>query len=241
MGLYLQSERSDRWTKLTGSIAKRTIYSLGLDPQNPIVYAGTDQGIYRASLEGLNFRIPPGYRFSPKAWYIAAPRTNPGVVYAGTSLGLLRSYDRGTTWSVISAYGLPERVAIEALAVSPVNKEHLLAGTSIGLYESRNGGVYWNRIAGGGMSGHIMSILFLDDFGDRILAAEKTSGGLSYSKDAGRTWQRIHSPRIDSAVYCLTKDPGQPSRVFVGTQSDGVYILEFSRGELFVPRQASRK
>jgi photosystem II stability/assembly factor-like uncharacterized protein len=226
-GLYLQQDSSDRWTKLTGSIAKRTVYSLSMDTQNPIVYAGTDQGIYRASLDTLNFRIPPGYRFSPQAWCIAAPKASPGIVYAGTSLGLLRSYDRGTTWSVISAYGLPERVAIETLAVSPLNKEHLFAGTSVGLFESRNGGVYWNRVADRGVGGHILSILFLDNSGNRILAAEKVSGGLSYSKDAGQSWDRISSPRFKSAVYCLTRDPEQPSRIYVGTQSEGVYVLEF--------------
>jgi photosystem II stability/assembly factor-like uncharacterized protein len=226
-GLYLQDGRSGRWTRLDGSIAKRTVYSLCLDPKNPIVYAGTDQGIYRAPLETLNFRIPPGYRFSPKAWCLTAPKSNPGVVYAGTSLGLLRSYDRGTTWSVISAYGLPERVAIENLAVSPLNKENLLAGTSVGLYESRSGGVYWNRIPDPKINGHILAILFLDDSGSRILAAEKTPGGLAYSKDAGESWDRIGSPRIESAVHCLTRDPEQPSRIYAGTESEGVYVLDF--------------
>jgi len=225
-GLYLQSESSGLWTKLKGSIANRTIYSLCLDAGSPIVYAGTDQGIYRAQLDTLNFRVPPGYRFSPKAWCLVSPRTNPGVVYAGTRLGLLRSYDRGTTWSLISAYGLPERVAIETLAVSPLNKDHLFAGTSAGLYESRSGGVYWNRIADEKIGGHVLSILFLDDSGNRILAAERTSAGLSYSKDAGQSWDKIHVPRNESAVYCLTRDPQQPSRIYVGTKSEGVYVLD---------------
>jgi photosystem II stability/assembly factor-like uncharacterized protein len=226
-GLYLQDARTDRWKKLEGSIAKRTIYSLSLDDKNPIIYAGTDQGIYRAPVETLNFRIPPGYRFSPKAWCLVAPKTNPGIVYAGTSLGLLRSYDRGTTWSVISAYGLPERVVIENLVVSPLNNEHLFAGTSVGLYESRNGGVHWGRIVDSAISGHILDILFLDDSGNRILAAEKTPGGLSYSKDAGQSWDRIHFPGIESAIHCLTRDPKQPSRIYMGTESEGVYVLDF--------------
>jgi photosystem II stability/assembly factor-like uncharacterized protein len=226
-GLYLQADGAENWTKISGSIAKRTVYSLSMDPVNPIIYAGTDQGIYRASIDALAFRIPPGYRFSPKSWCLTAPKTNPGVVYAGTSLGLLRSYDRGTTWKVISAYGLPERVVIETLAVSPFDKEHLLAGTSVGMFESRNGGIHWNRIEDNRMGGHVLSILFLDNSGMRILAAEKTSRGLSYSNDGGRSWDRLSSPRIESAVYCLTKDPDQSSRIYVGTQSEGVYVLEF--------------
>lgn len=77
------------------------------------------------------------------------------------------------------------------------------------------------------MGGHVLSILFLDNSGMRILAAEKTSRGLSYSNDGGRSWDRLSSPRIESAVYCLTKDPDQSSRIYVGTQSEGVYVLEF--------------
>jgi photosystem II stability/assembly factor-like uncharacterized protein len=226
-GLYWQAGRTSRWTKLSGSIAKRTVYSLSMDPLNPVVYAGTDQGIYRTSVESLNFRMPPGYRFSPVAWCLATLKANPGVVFAGTSLGLLRSWDRGTTWSVISAYGLPDRAAIDAIAISPANNEHLLAGTTVGLYESRNGGVHWSRIEDHGMAGHILSILFLDDSGRRILVAEKTSNGLFYSNDGGRSWGRISLPRIESAVNCLTRDAKQPSRIYAGTQSDGVYILEF--------------
>ncbi len=226
-GLYWLPPGSDRWKILPGSIAKRTIHSLCLDPKNPIVYAGTDQGIYRTSLDAMHFRVPPGYRFSPIAWCITAPQNHPGVIYAGTSLGMLRSYDRGTTWSVISAYGLPERVAIGALTVSPFDREHFFAGTSAGLYESRNGGVHWSRIGDGRMAGQVLSILFLDDSGKRILAAEKTSRGLSYSNDGGQSWDGIATPRITSAVHCLIKDPERPSRIYVGTQSEGVYVLEF--------------
>jgi photosystem II stability/assembly factor-like uncharacterized protein len=128
---------------------------------------------------------------------------------------------------MISAYGLPERVAIEALAVSPFDLQHMFAGTSVGLFESRNGGVHWSRIEDNRMGGHVLSILFLDESGRRILAAEKTSGGLSYSGDGGRSWDKLSSPRIESAVRCLTKDPVRSSRIYVGTQSEGVYVLDF--------------
>jgi photosystem II stability/assembly factor-like uncharacterized protein len=224
-GVYWQKINSDHWTKLKGSIAKRTIYSLELDPGNLVVYAGTDQGIYRASLPGMDFRLPPGYRLSPQAWCISAPETTKGVVYAGTSLGLLRSRDRGTIWNVVSAYGLPERVTIEAIAVSPANKEHFFAGTSTGLYESTNGGVYWHRAGDGGMGLSVTSVLFLDDSGERILVADKNSGGIFYSQNGGTNWEKISSPEYESPVYCLVKDPMLASRVYIGTGSEGIYSL----------------
>ena len=224
-GIYYQQNDSDKWTKLIGPIARRTIYSLDLDPSNPVVYAGTDQGIYRSSLEALKFRTPPSSRLSPKTWCVAT--SNPEFIYAGTSLGILRSYDRGTTWSVISAYGLPVRSAIETVAISPFNKDHLFAGTSVGLYESHNGGIHWRRAEDDKMGGSIASVLFLDDSGSRILCANKSSGGLFYSKDSGQNWEMIFSGQFESIVYCLARDPNQPSRIYVGTQSDGVYCFDF--------------
>ncbi len=224
-GLYWQSDGSASWKKLTGSVARRTVYSLALDPTNPVVYAGTDQGIYRASLKTLDFRMPPGYRLSPKAWCIYTPPTNPGVVYAGTSLGVLRSWDRGTTWNVISAYGLPARVTMEALAVSPTDSNHLFAGTAAGLFESRNGGIHWKKVDDGRLGVEVPSVIFLDDAGVRVLAADKTAGGIFYSQDGGGSWERFYSPEHGSPVYCLLKDPRQPSRILVGTRTDGIYSL----------------
>jgi photosystem II stability/assembly factor-like uncharacterized protein len=224
-GVYLQKSNSNSWAKLKGSISKRTVYSLELDPGNQVVYAGTDQGIYRASLPGMDFRLPPGYRLSPKAWCISAPKSTKGVVYAGTSLGLLRSRDRGTIWNVVSAYGLPERATIEAVAVSPAQKDHFFAGTSTGLYESTNGGIHWHRAGNGGMGLSVTSVLFVDDSGARILVADKNSGGIFYSQDGGGNWEKISSPEYESPVYCLVRDPLRSSLIYVGTGSEGIYSL----------------
>jgi photosystem II stability/assembly factor-like uncharacterized protein len=224
-GLYWLPSGSDRWKKLGGSIAKRTVHSLVLDPASPVIYAGTDQGIYRTSVAAMDFRLPPGYRLSPSAWCIYAPETAPGLVYAGTSLGLIRSWDKGTTWNVISAYGLPARAAIESIAVSPSNKDHLLVGTSAGLFESKNGGIHWRQAGDGRLGVAISSVSFPDKSGDTILAADKTSGGLFYSKTGGLVWEKISDPSYPSPIYCLGSDPQRPSVVYLGTRSEGVYRL----------------
>jgi photosystem II stability/assembly factor-like uncharacterized protein len=222
-GLYWLPVRSDRWKKLAGSIAKRTVYSLELDPASPVVYAGTDQGIYRTSLAAMDFRLPPGYRLSPSAWCIYAPEADPGLVYAGTSLGLLRSWDKGTTWNVISAYGLPARATIDSIAVSPSSKERLLAGTSAGLFESTNGGIHWRKAGDGRLGVAISSVIFPDKSGDFILAADKTFGGLFYSQDAGLAWEKIYDPSHPSPVSCLAMNPETPSVLYLGTRFDGIY------------------
>jgi photosystem II stability/assembly factor-like uncharacterized protein len=223
-GLFWQPRTSDPWTKLKGSIARRTVRCLAMDPHNPVIYAGTDQGIYRTSLSAMDFRVPPGYRANPQVWCITAPSTSPGVVYAGSSLGLLRSWDRAVTWSPISAYGLPSRTVIECIAVSPANKDQIFAGTSVGLFESANGGIHWRPAGNGNLRVNSPSVIFLDDSGKTILAADGNSGGVFYSKDAGQTWGHI-ALDYASAATCLLRDPARPSQVYVGTQTDGVYRL----------------
>lgn len=227
-GLYWRPAGSESWKKMTGSIAKRAVYSLELDAASPVIYAGTDQGIYRTSLDALDFKMPPGYRMSPIAWCIHAPSTAPGRIYAGTSLGILRSWDKGTTWNAISAHGLPPRAFIESIAVSPSDKEHLFAGTSAGLFESRNGGVHWQKAGDGRMGVAIASVIFLDESGENILAADKTAGGLFYSNSGGSSWNKISDPSYESPVYCLVRDPSMPAVIYLGTRSDGVYRVELN-------------
>ncbi|HTY63665.1 MAG TPA: hypothetical protein VMG30_15565 [Acidobacteriota bacterium] len=226
-GLYFRAERENDWKKLEGPIAKRTIYSLELDPAQPFVYAGTDKGIYRASLKDLGFRAPTGADLNSKVWSLAASKDSPEFVYAGTSLGLLRSSDKGITWSVVSSKGLPLGSTIEALAISPSNREHLIAGTSVGLFESQDGGVLWEKAPSEGLDGHVTSVLFLDNLGKRILAADKLSSAILYSRDGGQSWDKINAPQFESPIFCLAKDPQLSSRVFVGTQSDGIFMIDF--------------
>jgi hypothetical protein len=91
----------------------------------------------------------------------------------------------------ISAYGLPERVAIETLAVSPLNKDHLFAGTSAGLYESQTGG-----FTGSGLrTKRLADTFFLSCFWMIPVTGswqpKRHLPGFSYSKDAGQSWDKI--------------------------------------------------
>jgi hypothetical protein len=224
-GVYWQPSDSTSWKKLDGLIAERTVYSLEIDSSRQVIYAGTDRGIYRTSIEKINFRLPLNSRMSPKVWFILSPEKYPGLVYAGTSLGLIRSWDKGTTWNIQSIYGLPERVEIRSLAISPSDGEHIFAATSVGLYESGNGGVHWKRAGNGNLAVDIGTVLFPDDSGINILAADRSSGGVFRSLDGGQSWDKISSYQYDSPVNSLMQDSENPLRVFMGTQSDGMYLL----------------
>ena len=230
-GIYHKKNADAPWEKLTGAAARRTVYSLEIDQGQKIIYAGTDQGIYRATIDTLDFRMPPGNRLAPMVWHIIAPEGNPETVFAATNLGILRSQDRGVTWKVTSAHGLPERVMINSLAVSPTDKDHFLAGTSVGLFKSSSGGVYWEQTGGRDMKTGISDILFLDDSAKRILAADQISGGVFLSEDGGEVWKKVFDSEFSSPVYCLLQDPNNPSLIYIGTRYEGVYRLTLVNGQ----------
>ncbi len=224
-GVFVRPYGKDSWDKLSGSIGKRIVYDLVFDQANSVLYAGTDEGIYRTSIAAMNFRPPPNYRFSPKVWSITLSPTTPGLIYAGTTLGILRSWDQGTTWNVISTYGLPPRVPIKCIAIMPSNAEHLLAGTSAGLYISKNGGIHWQRAADGRLAVDTSSIIFLDPSGSKILAADNTGGGVFLSEDEGLNWEKISLAGHGEPIHYLFQDLERQSRIYISTRSDGVYRL----------------
>ena len=224
-GIFHRKNEASSWKKLTGAIARRTIYSLEIDQDKKVVCAGTDQGIYRATIDTLDFRISPGNRLSPMAWRIIAPAGTPETIFAATNLGILHSKDKGATWKVTSVQGLPERVMINSITISPTDKDRFFAGTSAGLFESTSGGVYWKQAGNRNMKTGIADMLFLDGAGKRILAADQTAGGLFLSEDGGEAWERIFNSEFASPVYCLAQDPDNPSLIYIGTRYEGVYRL----------------
>ena len=224
-GIYYRKNAASPWKKLTGAVARRSVYSLAIDQGQKIIYAGTDQGIYRAPIDTLDFKIPPNNRLVPAAWLIIAPSVTPETVFAATNLGVLRSRDRGVTWHVTSAYGLPDRVMIHSLAISPTDNDHFFAGTSAGLFESTSGGVYWEQADSRDMKTGIAGILFLDGTGKRILAADQTAGGIFLSYDGGAVWKKIFDPDFASPICCLSQDPDNPSIIYIGTRYEGMYRL----------------
>ncbi len=232
-GLYWQRFGSRNWTKLGGFIASRRVYDLAVDSAGWIL-AGTDQGIYRAKTERMQFQLPVSSRFSPRIYSLVVAKTTPPAIYAGSSLGVMRSLDHGQSWQIVSA-GIPPRVDVECIALSPSEKGRMFAGTSTGLYETVDGGARWLKAREDRLAVEIASVIFLDFSGKRVLAADSTFGGMFLTEDGGATWSRIEAPGYVSPVRFLAQDAIRPELIYAGTQSDGVYRLRLLDNKLAAP------
>ncbi|MGA2261243.1 MAG: hypothetical protein ABSH28_07400 [Acidobacteriota bacterium] len=223
-GVFLQSPGSSGWSRLPGPISKLTVYDLAIDEDTTWVFAGTNDGIYRARMADLSFQKPPNYSFIPRVFSLLASRSGTDLIFAGTHMGVLRSDDSGATWRSLSD-GIPEHTIVECLVFSPEGEGHLFAGTMAGLFESKNGARTWDRIPDGRLGVDISSVIFLDAGGKRILAADNTRGGVFLSEDAGAHWDKIENPEFGSPVRSIAQDPLHPTAIYLGTSTEGVYRL----------------
>jgi hypothetical protein len=124
--------------------------------------------------------------------------------------GLFRSRDGGITWSPAN----PGRIVSGAiaLAVSPVEPNHLLLATDSGLLRSRNAGLEWSQEAAALLVGPVFAVAF-DADGRRALASTATSLARS---DDGQTWRDISAPPGTLPARLLV--PGHGRIYLVGRQ-----------------------
>jgi len=143
-----------------------------------LLYVGTDDGLVQVSEDGgASWRRQDTFPGVPDSTYVSkllASQHDAAVVYAAFNDHqngdfkpyLLRSADRGRTWSAIAA-DLPARGSVWTLAEDPADRDLLLAGTEFGLFVSRDGGKKWVQLKGG-----------LPPIAVRDLAIQKREGDL---------------------------------------------------------------
>ena len=108
---------------------------------------------------------------------------NPEMVYAGTTAGLFRSLDGGTTWHQTSA------LSINSVTLDPVRPNSLYIATQYaGLFKSGDGGVTLRPVNRGFVNRQIEGLL---GAGNALYANSNSEGDfgcLFVSTDQGREW-----------------------------------------------------
>lgn len=195
------------------------------------IFAGTDNGLYRSydlakGWEKLSF----GDGLNPNVFVVHSSPLIPGTIWVGTATsGLIVSNDDGKTWAKTNAS--PDNVPVSSIASDPKRPNYLYLGTIQAFYVSRDGGRTWNRRGGNLPLGNFTSILINPNNTDEIFvsSAIETDGGVFYSEDAGQKWKRIDGKdmKIPSRrVWSMVQDPHDPNRLFAGSHSSGVYVIE---------------
>lgn len=202
--------------------------------------AATNKGLYRTldPAQGWD-RVSYGRGLDSRTTCISSVAQNPSVIFVGTTTsGLLVSRDTGETWQQVS--GVPATAPVNIIVQDQQRSAFVYVGTKQAFYLSHDGGEHWSRRGGNLPFGDFTSIVINPRNPDEVLAGNafqlagdtlqksEIGGGVFRSVDAGGRWTRIDSrdfnlPSI--GIWALAFDPREPTTLFVGSHSAGVYVV----------------
>jgi photosystem II stability/assembly factor-like uncharacterized protein len=221
-GLFKGTGRGNSW-----SVVDAGYYAVAVDPREPSrVYAVSLDGFHASADRGETWIHTNTQAISTS---VAVDPFDSETLYLGTGclprspcLGLLKSTDRGRTWTVKSV-GLPNS-PIEEVVPDPRTPGTLyvtvrnLAGGDHGVYKSTDGGETWSGL----LPQQIVTALAIaPDPSGRTYAG--TRSGLIRSDDGGATWRSADAGLSDRNILSIAIDPSEPKRLYVGTAAAAVF------------------
>lgn len=222
------------WSRVGGGDGFRTF----VHPDNSnLVYGET----YYGNLWELNLSTGAGRNFTngvlagdEGAWCtpFIPDYSNPGVFYHGLRV-LYAYYFSGHWYPLTPVYNN----TFSAIAVSPVNYEHIYAGNEVGmLIYSSNMGEDWTDVSKNGLV-----LRFITDiaasYEDEDIAYVTYSGynhpHVFMTTDAGQSWVNISKNLPDIPVSAIVVNPKNDDNLYVATDI-GVFTT-YDRGEVWLP------
>lgn len=186
----------------------RNIRALAIDPLHPrtLHAVASPGGVYTSRNRGGAWTWGAGRDL----WAVAVDPAHPATVYAGGPGELLRSTNRGRTWTRLDPG--PQPYTIEALAVAPGEPSRVFAantaGVEPGLLLSTDRGETWSPVFSDSLA--IQSIVVDPSDPDTVYLVGLA--GVFKSTDAGAAWARILG--AGPGLRVLAVDPQSPLRLY---------------------------
>ncbi len=205
-GVYRSNgDNGSRWVQVNSGLGSTEVTCLEVD-QNGGVYAGTSTGgVYRSVDNGGSWSaVGDLHEFVNTVAVDGA-----GNILAGTSHGIYRTGDGGTTWTNESS-GLSCK-DVWSLVIDQHGRA-FAATNGGGVFRSLDGGRSWIQVNAGLASKNTGSIA--------VCATGKlfvgTPEGVFVSSDTGESWSSFVESEPDNAVRCLSV--GLNGQLLVGSQ-----------------------
>jgi photosystem II stability/assembly factor-like uncharacterized protein len=260
-GIYKSADAGKTWTHLGLRDGQQIPYII-VDPRNadrlfvavlghPYGPSG-ERGVYRSTDGGRTFQSVLSKDENTGASDLEFDPRNPDIVYAclweqrqgpwengswaGTSGGIFKSTDGGTTWRRLTR-GLPAEGVVQAdVAVAPSDPNRIYAtvatGQPVGIYRSDDAGESWTRITAdtrpaGRIGGGDLPVPVVDPKNpDTVIIASTVS---YRSTDGGRTWVALRGAPGGDDYQRPWINPNDPK--IIALASDQGAIVSVNAGE----------
>lgn len=199
VGAFYSKDAGREWVeRMNGMKEVHIVTSIAINPREPaVLYAGTTGGVYRSDDGATNWKkinnglIPETELMAAMALGVNAieiDRTNPDVVYAGTTKGLFHTVNKGEQWERIGQ-SISDPF-ISSLVLHPKEPSQLYIGGPAGIWKTSDGGKTWQAMNQGLATLNIRA-LAMDPRHVQTLYAGTNGSGLYRSTNAGATWTAV--------------------------------------------------
>jgi photosystem II stability/assembly factor-like uncharacterized protein len=188
-------------------------------------FAATEQGLFVSRDTGRSWTELPFGLGELSVGSVRASRDGRQIRLVSSG-GMAFSEDAGRTWAW---HDLPLESG-GAVRLEWTSDNILLATARAGLFVSRNAGVTWTKAQAGLPGGLADGMLTAPEF---WLVSMHTAG-IYISRDKGATWARVKlsgarvAGRAGDGLFPLLVATGAAERIYAGSASDGLYILDLS-------------
>ncbi len=196
-GVWQTVDDGGSWFPLTDDLPDLSVGAVAYAPSDPdVVYLGSGEGLLS---------------------------TTPGAATAGIDfipgIGLLRSDDGGSSWTLVDGSVDVLGIAVYAISVHPDRPDELLVASVNGLFGSTDGGHGWTELIGGATVSELVrsatdpELLYVS-----VRCGSSCPGGLARimrSEDGGTTW----TPAVDG-LPGLTTDASRNRTSLAAAPSD---------------------
>jgi photosystem II stability/assembly factor-like uncharacterized protein len=205
------------------------VAGIAIDPSNAnhILCGSGGGGVWETRDGGTTWEPRTDNQPSLSIGAVAFDPSNPLIAYAGTGegdtrrgalgVGLLRSADGGTSWTVHATAPFVG-LAFFDIAIDPTNTNHILAATTGGLFESANAGSTWTLRRGS----LTFDLSFHPVNSAEVFAA--CDDGLFRSTNGGTAWTAVALPSSPASFarveVCHAPSNGNIVYVFAAGSAD---------------------
>ena len=212
-----------------GMLLDSDVFSIIIDPgRRATVFVSACSGIYKSVNAGTLFSRIKGIPHSAiRTRVLKQDPKRPGILYAGTTGGLWKTFDGGTTWELYSA---PD-IIVNDILIDPRQPERVLLGTDRGGVLSSDDGFDHYVSSNRGFSHRVVGGVVVDrkDPGRLYVGVvnDKDRGGFFLSEDGGQSWRQSNRGLNERDILSLQQDDS--GVIFAGT-NHGIFYLTSLNG-----------